>query len=130
MTKQQHIDYWLKNADRDWVRAENCFKQKDYVFCLFCLHMSLEKICKTLWVKENKSNTPPKIHDLVKLLHQSNIELPNEDLMFMLEMNTYQLEGRYPDYHDKIYRITKRNNAKSIFEKCQQLKEKLQSLLP
>ncbi|MCY7411416.1 MAG: HEPN domain-containing protein [Chitinophagales bacterium] len=50
MTKAEHINYWTKNADRDWQRAKNNFKLKDYVFCLFCLHMSLEKICKALWV--------------------------------------------------------------------------------
>lgn len=129
MTKAEHIDYWTKNAERDWQRAKNNFKLKDYVFCLFCLHMSLEKICKALWVQSNKSNHPPKIHDLVKLLDQSRIETTEEERVFLLEMNAYQLEGRYPDYRDRIYKIAKKSMTTEIFESCKQQKEKLQSKL-
>lgn len=94
MTKKEHIDYWLTNAEMDWKRADRCFDNKDYVFSLFCLHLSLEKICKALWVKHNKTNYPPKIHNLVRIIENTGITLPDDDLVFLNDMNKFNLEGR------------------------------------
>jgi HEPN domain-containing protein len=118
MTKAEHIEYWLKNSERDWKRAEYCFEQKDYVFCLFCLHLSMEKICKALWVQNNKSNIPPKIHDLVKLLKEAKVEETEENWLFL-----------YDYYMDKIYKIATKKSTSSIFEKCLKHKKELLSKL-
>lgn len=53
MTKEEHINYWITNSQKDWRRSKRCFTDKDYLFCLFCLHLSFEKIIKGLWVKYN-----------------------------------------------------------------------------
>ena len=92
------------NSERDWERAEMCFNQKDYVFCLFCLHLALEKICKAIWVQENIENHPPRIHNLEKILRQTSIELNPEDWDLLVNMNRFNLEGRYPDYKDLLYK--------------------------
>ena len=130
MTKEEHINYWLTNADRDWQRAERCFKDRDYVFSLFCLHLSLEKIIKAIWVKYNEANFPPKIHHLVKLIKQSPVNLPEADLIFLNDMNKFQLEGRYPDYREKIYKLCNKNYTKNMFSDALKIKicliEKLQ----
>jgi len=130
MTKKQHIEYWTMNAERDWERAKHCYKTKDYVFCLFCLHLSLEKICKALWVKHNETNYPPKIHNLEKILRYTPIELNEEDWKFLINLNMFQLEGRYPDYRDKIYKICTKDFTKEIFDEAKKMKicltEKLQ----
>ncbi len=118
------------NADRDWVRAERCFKDKDFVFCLFLIHLSLEKICKGLWVKYNEGNTPPKIHNLVKILDQTSLKFNSEQTDLMLSMNTYQLEGRYTDYQDKIYKTATKEFTQNLMDESESLKkcllEKLQ----
>ena len=93
MTKDEHIAYWTTNAERDWERAERCFNDKDYVFCLFCLHLAMEKICKALWVKYKKSNYPAHIHNLEKLLIQAGVELEAEDRKLLVNLNRFNLEG-------------------------------------
>lgn len=130
MTKEEHIEYWLKNAKRDWKRAELCLNSKDHVFALFCAHLCLEKICKALWVKHHKSNYPPRIHKLEKILSTTPVKLIDEDLNFLVLMNKYQLEGRYPDYRDKIYKICTTRLTKETLNKANSVKlcliEKLQ----
>jgi HEPN domain-containing protein len=84
--------------------AQKCLDGKEYVYCLFFIHLSLEKTCKAIWVKANTNNHPPKIHDLIRLLKETKTELKDEDWTFLFSMNKFQLEGRYPDYVGKIYK--------------------------
>ena len=85
MTKKQHIDYWIDTAQYDWTGAEEAFNAKRYVHCLFWAHLVLEKLAKAHWVKTHQDNIPPKIHNIVRLLEQSDIDL-GEDKMKFLEM--------------------------------------------
>ena len=122
MTKGDHIEYWLKNAKRDWNRAKFCMEQKDYLFALFCAHLCLEKLCKALWVKHHKSNYPPRIHNLEKILRSTPVRLSDNDWKFLLDMNKFQLEGRYPDYRDRIYRECTKEFTLNIFINVKRMK--------
>jgi HEPN domain-containing protein len=130
MTKKEHIAYWLLNADRDWQRAEYCFKNHDYVFCLFCVHLAMEKTCKAAWVKDNKDNQPPRIHNLEKILRQTSVELKPEQWDLLVNLNHFNLEGRYPDYKDKIYKESNRKFTQNILKQVKTLKECLLKELP
>lgn len=103
MTKEDYIKYWVDTAEKDWSSAEDLFKTQHFVHALFFAHLCLEKLCKAVWVKHNENNHPPRIHNLVYLLKQTNIDLSDEQIDFMLLFNDFQLEGRYPDYQQKIY---------------------------
>ena len=80
------------------------YKSKGYLPALFFAHLHTEKLCKALWVKNNTGNTPPKIHNLVKLLNEAKVQYSNDQMDFMNIMNNFQLEGRYPDYLDKLFK--------------------------
>ena len=56
MTKEEHIKYWVETSEKDFQRAELLFREKDFVFALFCLHLVLEKMLKTVWVKSSLGN--------------------------------------------------------------------------
>lgn len=103
--KKDFIRYWKTNAAKDWKRVNLLFKNRDYVFALFCAHLTLEKLVKALWVKDNTLNHPPKIHNLSKLIAQTKLVLTDVELIFCADMNKFQIEGRYPDYVSNIYRI-------------------------
>ncbi|MCX6351830.1 MAG: HEPN domain-containing protein [Bacteroidetes bacterium] len=122
MNKEEHIQYWLRTSAKDLQRANRCFEDADYVFCLFCLHLSLEKIIKALWVKNNAEDTPPKIHNLVKLVKGSDVELPEDDLIFLNDMNKFQLEGRYPDYLGMINKECTKEFTNTMLEKAEKIK--------
>jgi HEPN domain-containing protein len=123
MTKQDHIDYWIKNSKRDWNRADICFNQKEYLFGLFCVHLSLEKICKAIWVKHHKSNFPPKIHHLVRIIETTPHKISEEDLAMLNDFNKFQLEGRYPDYQDRMYKICTKKYTEELMNEIKPIKK-------
>lgn len=129
LTKQEHIDYWIDTAKRDWRTVQNMYKTKDFVPALFFTHLHLEKICKALWVKNNVNNTPPKIHNLIKLLNEAGIKYSEEQMNFMLVMNNFQLEGRYPDYKQKLYKTYKKSNTAEILQQAKKHSKWLQEQL-
>jgi HEPN domain-containing protein len=99
------------------------FKANDYIHALFFSHLVLEKLCKAHWVKNNAANTPPKIHNLTVLASQANLQLPERDLEFLSQMNQFQLEGRYPDYTNKLYKVFKAAQTKDILNKVNTLRK-------
>ncbi len=65
LSKRDHINYWITASDEDWERGVYMYENADYVFCLFCIHLSIEKLSKDIWVKENQNNNyPPRIHEI------------------------------------------------------------------
>ena len=105
MTKEQHISFWVDSAHYDWTGTEHAFNAKDYMHCLFWAHLVLEKLAKALWVKYHQDNIPPKVHNVVWLLEQSNIDLGGEMMKFLEDFNMFQLSGRYPDYLRKMDKL-------------------------
>lgn len=129
MTKQEHIDYWMISSKRDWKTVQNLFKTKEYVPALFFAHLHLEKLCKAIWVMNNRESHPPKIHNLAKLLKEAGLNFSDEHLDFMIIMNNFQLEGRYPDYKQLLYKTYKKENTEIILKQVNQFSKWLQEQL-
>ena len=91
MTKEQHIKYWVDTAEYDWAGADVAFKAGRYLHCLFWAHLVLEKLAKAHWVKTHQDNIPPKIHNIVWILEQSNVDLGKERMDFLKKFNDFQL---------------------------------------
>ena len=100
MTKQEHISYWAKQVEEDFDCAKVLYQANHFAQSLFWAHLALEKLTKALWIKNNEGNTPPLVHNLLRLFTQTKEEFAEEDLMFVSEMNAFQIKGRYPDYAD------------------------------
>jgi HEPN domain-containing protein len=126
LNKEEHISYWVNSSKRDLARAEQCFAGKDFVFALFCLHLALEKTIKALWVKFNAENFPPRIHNLVKLIGETPVLLSENQLIFLNDLNRFQLEGRYPDYTGKIYLECTPEFTLNMLEKGKQIQKWLE----
>jgi HEPN domain-containing protein len=71
-------------------------------------HQSLEKLAKANWVRTHQENYPPRVHNIVYLLEQSDIDLGKDTMEFLGLFNDYQLSGRYPDYERKIHKMCTR----------------------
>ena len=56
LSKQEHIDYWVKSSEDDWEAVNALLTSKKYAQCLFFAHLVLEKLCKSHWVKDNEGN--------------------------------------------------------------------------
>jgi HEPN domain-containing protein len=123
MTNQKHIDYWLKSAEKDWEIMEYLMKGGKYVYSLFFWHLYLEKLTKALWVKNNDENVPPKIHNLLKLLKDAEIEITEEQQLFILKLNKYQIEGRYPEDIEKLHKFTNKKLSEEYVKSIKELKK-------
>lgn len=77
-----------------------------YTHSLFFGHLYIEKICKALWIKNHKENTPPYIHNLLKILQGIETGLSDAQFVFLEQLNEYQLSGRYPNYTETLKKRT------------------------
>ncbi len=105
MSIEEHIEYWIESADNDLSTAESNFVTKHYDWCLFIAHLVIEKALKALYVQENDNATPPKIHNLLRLAELSNIKLTEDQSVFFSLINKFQMEARYPEYKNELYRM-------------------------
>jgi HEPN domain-containing protein len=129
-TKEDYIEFWIEQSQDDWNAVYTLFKGRNYLQSLFFAHLVIEKLCKALWIKFNGENIPPKTHNLIHLLSATPIELTVEISEFLLNLNRFQLEGRYPDYLKKMHQICNEQFTRSMLESTNKLKlwllEKLQ----
>jgi HEPN domain-containing protein len=122
MTKQDYINFWIDQAEDDWTAVDTLFKGRNYLQSLFFAHLVIEKLCKSLWIKFNQENVPPRTHNLIHLLTSTPIELTDERSEFILGLNRFQLEGRYPDYLTKLHNICNEQFTISMLDTTNQLR--------
>jgi HEPN domain-containing protein len=105
LDKQGHIEYWKREAERNWETAIYLQKGKQRVMALFMLHLVTEKLLKAHWVKDNFDNHPPRTHDLQHLHNQTELDLATDDYDYLAIINQWSIDTRYPDYKEKIYSV-------------------------
>jgi HEPN domain-containing protein len=123
MDKKQFIDWWKNEALKNLETAIYLMKGKQNVFALFTFHLTIEKLLKAHWVKDNIDNSPPRTHDLSLLYNQTELELENGFVDYLSIVNEWNIESRYPDYKLKIYNRATDDYMKEHFEKISKLKE-------
>ena len=97
MIPEQHINSLVEEAKQDFGVSEALGAAGYYAHSLFFGHLVLEKLCKALWMKHKKSNNYPFIHNLIRLIKETNVILTNEQIQFYSDMNLFQAKGRYPE---------------------------------
>lgn len=108
MTKQDHVNYWKETAEQDWSSAQALLAAGNYLNSLFFAHLVIEKLSKALWVQENASDHPPRIHNIARILDATSVVLSPDEEVLVTELNSFQMEGCYPDYARTVYqRATK-----------------------
>ena len=121
MTKEQHIKYWDNQVDEDFDCAYVLYKANHFAQSLFWAHLSLEKLCKAIWIKENEGNTVPFIHNLLRIITLTRLEFSEEELSFFSEMNTFQIKGRYPEYAENLDETITKEVCEEYLEKTKQM---------
>jgi HEPN domain-containing protein len=90
----------------------------------------IEKLCKSLWIKYNEDNVPPRTHNLIHLLSSTPVELADDKSEFLLTLNRFHLEGRYPEYLAKMHSICNEQFTKSMIKLTDELRSWLLEKLP
>ena len=129
MGQEEQINYWISSAQEDWGVVHDLYKSGRYMYALFFVHLTIEKILKGHWIKTN-NEIPPRTHDLIYLHDQTELNLESNDLELLESMNSWNLEGRYPDYKKSRYKVATAEFTKLKIERIEILRkwllEKLQ----
>jgi HEPN domain-containing protein len=130
MNKEEHILYWTNQVENDFDCSLVLYQSGHYAQSLFWAHLALEKLCKAVWVKNNENNTPPLIHNLLRIVTLTNEKFTDEQLVFLADMNMFQIKGKYPDYAESLELTINKDVCELYLEKSKQmiicLQEKLQ----
>ncbi len=122
MNKEDHIKYWSQLALNDFDTAVYNLEGKRNVPALFFFHLCIEKMLKANWVKDNLTFTPPFTHDLQKIASETDIDWTAENFDYLMVVNAWNIEARYPDYKNTLHKI-----ATAEYIKIQQ--QKVETLL-
>ena len=111
---------WLSQAKYDLDTARAMFKTGRYIYCVFMCHLSIEKILKAHYVRENKS-VPPKTHDLIYLCENIKISLPEDKIDFINELNDISVFTRYPGQLKKILKEYSKKRTERIYNSAKKI---------
>jgi HEPN domain-containing protein len=129
LTKQEHIEHWKTGAEDSWQSASVLMNSNHYSMAAFCFHLSIEKLLKGIWVKNNESNFPPRIHNLITLHNCANLNLEPDILAEFSSINSWNLEGRYTEYRTKVYLAINKQFLDSKIENLTKIKTCLLEIL-
>ena len=115
MTSEELVSYWKKSAEDALDTAQELYKPGKYHHCLFFLHLALEKILKAAYVKKHHE-TPPPIHDLVRLTDHTSISADQKRVQELIEISSFNISARYDDYKQQFYRKATAEYAKKWLE--------------
>ncbi|MBF0359559.1 MAG: HEPN domain-containing protein [Oligoflexia bacterium] len=96
------ILYWKMESENDYQAALDVWKKAQRnTHSLFFLHLSIEKILKAYLVFLHQKHAPYS-HNLLYLAEQAKIALSEDQKKFLLEVNEFNLECRYPDQQNSL----------------------------
>lgn len=123
MTKEEHIRYWLDEAEDDWKAAQANFENGKFHWALFIGHLALEKSLKAFWVKNNAANFPLPIHNLVRLAETAHYPLTPSEETLLLEVNKFNIAARYPDYKREFKKRCTRSFADTQLKRMEEFRQ-------
>ena len=120
---------WLKIAKYDLKVANGNFKSGFYLKVFENCHSALEKLIKGI-ITENKTEEPPKIHNLLKLCSLAIVEELSSEIQKMFnELNSIYYLTRYPHDFDYLEKLLSKDRAEDIYNRTEKvfkwLEEKL-----
>jgi len=122
------IEYWLKSSRDDLDTAKKLYGLKKYNHALFFLHLALEKIIKGVYLAK-KGDSPPLVHDLVRLSEKAKIETSETEKQELAEISTFNTAARYDDYKLKFYKKATKEYSDLWIKKGEKILNKFKELL-
>lgn len=122
------IGYWLEGSIEDLDVSKSLYNSHKYSYSLFFGHLALEKLLKSIYVKNNKEHAPV-THSLPLLVEKSKLLVPEEYIIKLKEFMEFYFEGRYPidrkKYIEKCDQDFTKKNLDEINKIYQWLKNQL-----
>ncbi|MBI2437049.1 MAG: HEPN domain-containing protein [Candidatus Magasanikbacteria bacterium] len=120
--------YWIESTEENYKTMLSLYHSRRYDACLFFGHLILEKTLK-IFIMKHSGKMAPRIHDLVRLVKATDIEITQDDLLFLSEVNDFQMEGRYPETKYQFYKKCTKNFTQPQYERIQKIYHLWQKLM-
>ncbi|PJA38033.1 hypothetical protein CO015_03760 [candidate division WWE3 bacterium CG_4_8_14_3_um_filter_42_11] len=120
MQIKEVIDYWIESGESNLSAAQDLFKTRHYVECLFFCHLCVEKIIKGLIVKKSKEPPLP-IHDLLKLSEKTTLRFSENQLKLLAQINEFNIRARYDDIKLKFHKTATKEYAQQYLHQTEDL---------
>lgn len=108
MRTREIINFWIQDSNEDLAAAKSLFNSGYYSRSLFFAHLSLEKLLKAIFVKNQKTHSPFS-HDLLFLSQKAKIVLDKKQKQAFDEISTFNVRARYDNikrqFHQKANKI-------------------------
>jgi HEPN domain-containing protein len=122
MERDDIVGYWIDSSEDDYRVMQSLFDNGYYVWALFLSHLVIEKLLKASYVKNVDVNYP-RIHNLVELAAKAKLDLTTEQKVSLVELTTFNLRARYPDYKNRFRKKATREFAESHISKVKDFRQ-------
>jgi len=123
---QKQVIYWRDSANEDWQVADELIQTGRFRHGLFLVQLALEKILKA-HVCLHTQDLSPRIHNLTRLAEIAALQLAPHQFDVLAEMNTFNIEGRYPN---EIFPVLTKEEAYAYRNRAEEVFRWLMSQLP
>ena len=116
------ICYWVEIAEYDLATAEAMLETGRYLYVGFMCHQAIEKILKAHY-QLVKGKIPPKTHNLLFLLKETELfdSLSDRQKAFMEMLLPMNIESRYPDHKDRLFKSLDREKCSQILRETREM---------
>ena len=116
------VKYWLELAEYDLESAKVMLNGSRYLYVGFMCHQTIEKILKAYYTYK-LNETPPHIHNLIKLADDAKIieEMPDEYKRLLAELNPMNIKARYPSYRERIRNKLNKEECSNLMTKTEEV---------
>lgn len=124
------MEYWIESSDRDYESMKKNFEVKQFTWALFIGHLTIEKLLKGLYAKNNVDNPYTiKSHNLLSLAQKCNIELTDEQVEKLKIITQFNISARYEDYKNEFYDLCTEEYTKEQINNIEEVRKWLKELL-
>lgn len=103
MSNKEAVKRWRESAERNLETARDMVRLKHRDWALFIGQLALEKLAKGL-VEKKTGDTPPFIHDLVKLSTFAGLSLSKAQTEELVEITKFHIQARYEEFKYQLYK--------------------------
>ena len=96
------------------------YATKRYVYVLFMCHLATEKMIKALYEAKHEK-IPPKTHNLVALLNEIELDVPEEQLKTIESLNDISVVTRYPEDIRALIKAFKKDRVEDYLKQTKRL---------
>ena len=123
--------YWLDIADYDLDTAEAMHQTGRWLYVAFMCHQVIEKTLKAYWCA-TRDDDPPYTHSHKRLADGCALyqQLTTDQREFIETITNYNIEARYPEDKEELYRTLTPQACRQIIDETKRLQQWIKEHLP